>query len=693
MAISVIWNHRRYLFYLSEAQLASQTLGDFKQRCSELTRLPKGAIKLVFCGGVLKDDSVPLVTYGIEPTAKLLLLANMPEPEVEVDAVVVSTTPPSPQPSLPPVDYDLPPHPSVPHTQHVPVVSSIINVPVLQDDDLSAAHPPFPPFASSPNAGGGMSSGRPNFDQPGGFTSHDRNYFGPMQVPVDVYPSSAGFDTMPMPTPASSMNTNPFINPEPAVDHHDTHPMPMPMPSVPVASNIPSNTNSSYSAAFAHPLATNGGGGFFGMENTHPSAPNVGVGTSNSINQSIDSISDGLQSTSLSASTNPFRNSPQWTPASSATPVPVISNVVPEVTNTNATTTITSVPVATEATPDTTVPPNAPPAIAYMTDKLTSTNPEEQQLIDKLYRNYDEAVKLFLEPTEEYERDVDDFVTQFILNFHAPPSDEALHKLRRQERGKLDKSYNVLDHMFIKHMMGLDELTIPRDFENARALRKRIINYVESMAVRCEGLTRRGLFFFPLDLSLLISALPLALSQLSLSVGDQVLGETTNVNMAGQFSIADLTQADAGKLEEFLHKLQHRVDTLQEENTRLLNDQDASQKRFRLAQQEVHEARQQYDRLESQLFDKEKEVSHLRKENHNVSRIRKDITNQLKQETQQHEKERQAWVEKEAELTAQLKRQAMDRRRFTVSGPPRKPNGENERVWDIRGGQEESDGV
>ncbi|KAJ1656734.1 hypothetical protein IWQ61_003737 [Dispira simplex] len=162
--------------------------------------------------------------------------------------------------------------------------------------------------------------------------------------------------------------------------------------------------------------------------------------------------------------------------------------------------------------------------------------------------------------------------------------------------------------------------------------------------------------------------------------------------MVGQFSIADLTGADAEKLEEFLHKLQHRVDTLQEENTRLLNDQDASQKRLRLAQQEVYEARQQYDRLESQLFGKEKEVDHLRKENHNISRIRKDLANRLKQETQQHEKERQAWMEKEAELTAQLKRQAMDRRRFTVSGPPRNPNGDDERVWDIRGGQGQPDG-
>ncbi|KAJ1650463.1 hypothetical protein IWQ61_008742 [Dispira simplex] len=495
MAISVIWNHRRYLFYLSEAQLASQTLGDFKQRCSELTRLPKSAIKLVFCGGVLKDDNVALVTYGIEPTAKLLLLSNIPEPEFEIDAAVVSTTPPSPQPSLPPVEYVLPPHPPVPPVQHGPVVSSVINVPVLQDDNSSAAHPPFPPFASSPNTGGGMNSGRSNFDQSGGFTSHDRNYFGPMQVPVDVYPSSTGFNAMPMPTPASSMNTNPFINPETMADHHNSHSMsmPMPMPSVPgTTSDISSNINPNYSSVFVNPLSTNGGGGeaLFGIESAHPSAPTVGGSTSSSINQSVDSVSNGFQSSS-SVSTNPFRNSPQWVPASSITPVPVISSTVPEISRTSTTTTTTSVPIATEEIPDATVPSHAPPAIAYMVERLSSTNSEEQRLIDKLYLNYDEAIKQFAEPTEEYERAVDDFVTQFILNFHASPNDEALHKLRRQERGKLDKEYNILDHIFSKHLLDLDELTIPRDFEKARALRKQIINYVDSLGVRCEGVKRR----------------------------------------------------------------------------------------------------------------------------------------------------------------------------------------------------------
>ncbi|KAJ1980897.1 hypothetical protein H4R35_000939 [Dimargaris xerosporica] len=125
---------------------------------------------------------------------------------------------------------------------------------------------------------------------------------------------------------------------------------------------------------------------------------------------------------------------------------------------------------------------------------------------------------------------------------------------------------------------------------------------------------------------------------------------------------------------EMLQKLQERIAALEETNSQLLTENDVTKRKLRSTQQEVFEARHNYDRLEMQMYQKDQLLGNLEQEQQTHARVRREFADKLRKEAKQFEKERLAWAERENELTAQLKRQAYDRRRFTVSGPPKTSN-------------------
>ncbi|KAJ1908795.1 hypothetical protein IWQ60_011522 [Tieghemiomyces parasiticus] len=129
--------------------------------------------------------------------------------------------------------------------------------------------------------------------------------------------------------------------------------------------------------------------------------------------------------------------------------------------------------------------------------------------------------------------------------------------------------------------------------------------------------------------------------------------------------------ADGDALQEVYGRLQARLTDLMEENSQLLQDKENNAKKLRYVQQEVFEARQGYDRLEAQIYQKEQEVQKIQREVQSTVRIRRELQERLRKESMQYERDRQQWSEQEADLNAQIKRQAFDRRRFTVSGASR----------------------
>ncbi|KAJ1986835.1 hypothetical protein H4R33_003137, partial [Dimargaris cristalligena] len=140
---------------------------------------------------------------------------------------------------------------------------------------------------------------------------------------------------------------------------------------------------------------------------------------------------------------------------------------------------------------------------------------------------------------------------------------------------------------------------------------------------------------------------------------------------------------DESRFQDMVLKFQERIENLQEENSQLLEDQANKTKKIRFFQQEVFDSRQQYSRMENEFFLKAMEIEKIQKEMGNLTRVRRDLADRLRKETLQFEKERQEWQDRELELSGQIKRQAFDRRRFTVSGPPKNQAATNERVLDV----------
>jgi len=62
MNITVKWGRERFHFLTARE---NTTLGDLRSFVAEQTSLTIGSFKLIFAGGIMKDDSAPLTAYGI----------------------------------------------------------------------------------------------------------------------------------------------------------------------------------------------------------------------------------------------------------------------------------------------------------------------------------------------------------------------------------------------------------------------------------------------------------------------------------------------------------------------------------------------------------------------------------------------------------------------------------------------------
>ncbi|KAG0200540.1 hypothetical protein BGX28_006419 [Mortierella sp. GBA30] len=89
--------------------------------------------------------------------------------------------------------------------------------------------------------------------------------------------------------------------------------------------------------------------------------------------------------------------------------------------------------------------------------------------------------------------------------------------------------------------------------------------------------------------------------------------------------------------------------------TELLNKNIALAQKTALAQQEVISVRNNQARLENQVYELDQKLAEVRKENHRLSRAKKDFDRQLEQSKTAFEKERSLWSERETELVRSVK--------------------------------------
>ncbi|OZJ05140.1 hypothetical protein BZG36_01396 [Bifiguratus adelaidae] len=79
-SIYVAWGRNKFIVNFDERPngLQEATLGDLRQKCSEVTAVPVGGIKLLYSGAVMKDDSAILWSFGLRPNSKVLMMGTKP---------------------------------------------------------------------------------------------------------------------------------------------------------------------------------------------------------------------------------------------------------------------------------------------------------------------------------------------------------------------------------------------------------------------------------------------------------------------------------------------------------------------------------------------------------------------------------------------------------------------------------------
>ncbi|KAJ1927105.1 hypothetical protein IWQ60_003225 [Tieghemiomyces parasiticus] len=430
MAISISWNHNTYKFYLNERDLGTKTLRDLKDMCSEAFSVPADAMKLVYCGGLLKDDQAPLASFGITLNTKLLVIGS-------------AVKPPEPTPS-------------------------VISVPVVQEDgpspvsdDLSASG------SSAPDSPPNMAH-RPHMPMPDPRGDPaDPSYYGRMPVPVDVFASSTGRSDphgMPMPAPHFDGARPSFEHAFP--NHHDL------APPNPYVGHPMSGSGFVAEPVFADPFGVNANyPSPFGPQHTGPppqQGGRPGMGHNPFFNDQPPSNPNAWYNNNPSAANHTMGGSATGTPP---LPPPPPSSMSSNASNPR--------PAATGPTMTTSADPVA--------GLLRSSNPEEQAKIDALRTLYDSAQGQFPRGVQDYENAVSDYLTRFTPN----GADNRPGQAKEQDRKRLTETQRRLDELLTQHMLKLDSFDFPSSFTTARALRKAIIVHLEALANRCETATRR----------------------------------------------------------------------------------------------------------------------------------------------------------------------------------------------------------
>ncbi|KAJ1986845.1 hypothetical protein H4R33_003147 [Dimargaris cristalligena] len=434
MTLYVVWNDCKFQFYKTDHELATTSLGAFKVQCSELTDVPANEMTFVFCGGILKDDKSPLSAYSIKPGATLMLIGK-----------AAKTQP----------------------------ASTVIQVPVTQEGSLS-------PQSESPSESGepalkpNMSYNPRPMHMPDPEGAYDENgYYGPMDVPVDVFAQPGTYINPPMPMPMPqpelynplagfnrpfpmSQSNDPFSNPLGAAF---THPR-------------PANTNPFRNDPFYHPTSNppipqhhRPGGG----RPTPPAVP-----------------TPPQMAPHYPPPQTPYPPPSETRPMNSAAqgPIPVQTPPRPAPTFQND-------PVAQPPPPP--QPSQPTPPRNPIDELLHSNNPQEQTIINSIKAIYDEGVRLFPKEVEQYIVSVEDYITQFILNFNInlTTPDPRVIQIRDQERKRLTDTQRRLEELIVRQILKLDAFDLDPSFTTARALRKAVVVYLDNLANRTENITKR----------------------------------------------------------------------------------------------------------------------------------------------------------------------------------------------------------
>ncbi|ORY05087.1 hypothetical protein K493DRAFT_311079 [Basidiobolus meristosporus CBS 931.73] len=102
-------------------------------------------------------------------------------------------------------------------------------------------------------------------------------------------------------------------------------------------------------------------------------------------------------------------------------------------------------------------------------------------------------------------------------------------------------------------------------------------------------------------------------------------------------------------------KLLTKLQEIKENNATLSDENEFFKKKYTAIQQETNTTANMYNRLETQLYQYETELSELRQENQALTRSRRDLEKKRELETISFEKERTTLTEKIGQLSAQVK--------------------------------------
>ncbi|KAJ1980896.1 hypothetical protein H4R35_000938 [Dimargaris xerosporica] len=435
MAISVVWQQNKYQFYLTERDLAAKTLGEFKRLCSEVTRVPVKGLKLIYCGAILKDNDAPMAAYGLTPSSKLLLLGTAQQ-------------------------------------------GKVFNVPIEYGDDQSTNTPPTeaarpePRQPSPPSDRSDSEQITPMVMPEPRHDYDDEPYYGPMPVPVDVLPHDPEPAPVSMPVPEPPMG--------PVAHPYGASPQRYPGPNFASPlhpSHVPTNPFR-MPPMFSEPL---GNASAYSAPNPFGQRP---------LDQRPQAPVQQPPLPQLPSQHMQPRPTQQQLPPQPPRPAPAESTRPEPSTAAIAAPSANAMVDANASQPRPSLAALTPESISHL---MASDSPEEQPLLIKLRDHYSTAVKDFAQPVEIFDREAGDFMTQFVLNFHAnaTQSDQRLLDLRTKEYKHLSDAYRKIDALITKQLIQLDNLDIPSGHANARALRKVVIKYLDGLASHCERVTKR----------------------------------------------------------------------------------------------------------------------------------------------------------------------------------------------------------
>lgn len=78
VVINVKWGREKKAFEFDGRSLSDIRLGELRQECHEWSGVPINGLTLISAGANMKDDTVPLSSFGIKSNGQITMMGTKP---------------------------------------------------------------------------------------------------------------------------------------------------------------------------------------------------------------------------------------------------------------------------------------------------------------------------------------------------------------------------------------------------------------------------------------------------------------------------------------------------------------------------------------------------------------------------------------------------------------------------------------